>query len=67
MDTPIILIGPGTGIAPILSFLEERLALMEMSKTEKQPHNTIVLFGNRYFSKDFLHKETFEEWEKDKK
>lgn len=49
-QTPVIMIGPGTGIAPFRAFLEER-AVAE----EKGP--MWLFFGNQYFHHDFLYKE----------
>jgi sulfite reductase (NADPH) flavoprotein alpha-component len=49
-QTPVIMIGPGTGIAPFRAFLEERAAA-----SEKGP--MWLLFGNQYFHHDFLYKE----------
>jgi len=60
---PAICVGPGTGVAPHLSFLEERvLALKEKTG---YPVNTFLIFGNRNASKDFIHKDMMEKWDKD--
>ncbi len=45
---PIIMIGPGTGIAPFRSFIEER------SETGASGKNWL-LFGDQHFSYDFLY------------
>jgi sulfite reductase (NADPH) flavoprotein alpha-component len=47
-DTPIIMVGAGTGIAPYRAFLQQREA---QSATGK---NWLV-FGNRHFHRDFLY------------
>lgn len=47
-DTDIIMIGPGTGIAPFRSFLYERDGLGHTGKNW-------LFFGNRNFSYDFLY------------
>ncbi|MES9831750.1 MAG: assimilatory sulfite reductase (NADPH) flavoprotein subunit [Candidatus Thiodiazotropha sp. DIVDIV] len=47
-DTPIIMVGAGTGIAPYRAFLQEREALNSSGK------NWLV-FGNRHFHRDFLY------------
>lgn len=47
-ETPIIMIGPGTGVAPFRSFLEEREELGANGKTW-------LFFGDRHFVTDFLY------------
>lgn len=47
-DTPIIMIGAGTGVAPYRAFLQRRAA------TGARGRNWLV-FGNRHFHRDFLY------------
>ncbi|MEL6641147.1 MAG: assimilatory sulfite reductase (NADPH) flavoprotein subunit [Pseudomonadota bacterium] len=47
-DTPVIMIGPGTGIAPFRAFLQEREA------AEAEGKNWLF-FGNPHFTQDFLY------------
>jgi sulfite reductase (NADPH) flavoprotein alpha-component len=47
-DTPIILIGAGTGIAPFRAFLQERAA-----RGARGRH--WLIFGNRHYRRDFLY------------
>jgi sulfite reductase (NADPH) flavoprotein alpha-component len=47
-DTPIIMVGAGTGIAPYRAFLQEREARGAAGKGW-------LLFGNRHFHRDFLY------------
>ncbi len=47
-DVPIIMIGPGTGVAPFRAFVEERA---ERGATG----DSWLFFGNRTFSDDFLY------------
>ncbi|MFY8275472.1 assimilatory sulfite reductase (NADPH) flavoprotein subunit [Pseudoalteromonas sp. SSDWG2] len=47
-STPVIMIGPGTGIAPFRAFLQEREA------REAQGKNWLF-FGNPHFTQDFLY------------
>lgn len=56
-DTPVIMVGPGTGIAPFRAFLEERAAL-----GAKGPN--WLFFGDRRASTDFLYQEQLEGWVK---
>ena len=49
-DVPIIMIGPGTGIAPFRAFLQERHA-------NKAPGRSWLFFGDRRRATDFLYGE----------
>ncbi len=51
-DTPVIMVGPGTGIAPFRAFLEERKA------TGAKGRNW-VFFGNPHRATDFLYEDEF--------
>ena len=55
-DTSIIMVGPGTGIAPFRAFVEERAAKGEGGKNW-------LFFGDRNQSTDFLYKEEFERYQ----
>jgi sulfite reductase (NADPH) flavoprotein alpha-component len=57
-DTPIIMIGPGTGVAPFRAFLGER----EEAGAEGK---TWLFFGDRRFSTDFLYQVEWQRWLKD--
>jgi len=52
-DAPIIMVGPGTGVAPFRAFLQERAASngSEKSSTGKN----WLIFGNPHFDTDFLY------------
>lgn len=47
-NTPVLMVGPGTGIAPFRAFLQEREA------SESQGDNWLF-FGNPHFTQDFLY------------
>lgn len=47
-DTPIIMVGPGTGIAPFRAFMQEREAQGAQGKNW-------LFFGNPHFTQDFLY------------
>jgi len=47
-DTPLIMVGPGTGIAPFRAFIEERQA------TEATGKNWLI-FGDQHYLTDFLY------------
>ena len=54
-DKPIIMIGPGTGIAPFKAMLEEREAT-------RSPGKSWLFFGAQRSNYDFLYKESLEKW-----
>ncbi|WP_341655379.1 flavodoxin domain-containing protein [Blattabacterium cuenoti] len=56
-DKNIILIGPGTGIAPFRSFLYEREAI-------KATGRNWLFFGDQHFDTDFLYKTEILNWKK---
>ncbi|MDQ8203785.1 sulfite reductase subunit alpha [Pelagicoccus sp. SDUM812003] len=55
-DTPVIMVGPGTGIAPFRAFLEER------SATGAKGSNWLF-FGDQHASCDFLYREELEAYQ----
>ncbi|MFT3990328.1 MAG: sulfite reductase subunit alpha [Luteolibacter sp.] len=57
-DLPVIMCGPGTGIAPFRAFLEERKA------TESKGKNWLF-FGNPYSATDFLYQDELTAYQKD--
>jgi sulfite reductase (NADPH) flavoprotein alpha-component len=54
-DTPIIMVGPGTGIAPFRAFLEERAAMGWKGKNW-------LFFGDQRRNYDFLYREELESY-----
>ena len=54
-DTPIIMIGPGTGIAPFRAFLQDRQATGARGKNW-------LFFGDQKRSTDFLYEEELTNW-----
>jgi sulfite reductase (NADPH) flavoprotein alpha-component len=55
--TPMIMVGPGTGIAPFRAFLEEREARGATGANW-------LLFGDRHEASDFLYREQLQAWQK---
>jgi len=56
-DLPIIMIGAGTGIAPYLSFMKERRALVSKGKAW-------LVFGEKHREHDFLYQDELEGFKK---
>lgn len=56
-SAPVIMIGPGTGIAPFRAFLEERQAKGETG-------DNWLIFGEQRRALDFLYQEQFEDMQK---
>ncbi len=57
-ETPIIMIGPGTGVAPFRSFIQEREELGVEGKSW-------LFFGDQHFVTDFLYQTEWQKWLKD--
>ncbi|MFC5403325.1 assimilatory sulfite reductase (NADPH) flavoprotein subunit [Cohnella soli] len=57
-DVPVIMIGPGTGVAPFRAFLGER---EETGATGK----TWLFYGDQHFASDFLYQVEWQRWLKD--
>ncbi|KAM7348675.1 cytochrome P450 reductase isoform 1-T1 [Cochliomyia hominivorax] len=60
-ETPIIMVGPGTGLAPFRGFIQERQYLRDEGKVVG---DTILYFGCRKKSEDFIYQEELEEYVK---
>jgi sulfite reductase (NADPH) flavoprotein alpha-component len=54
-ETPIVMIGAGTGVAPYRGFLQEREALGARGKSW-------LVFGHRHFLYDFLYQLEIQDW-----
>ena len=54
-DVPIIMVGPGTGIAPFRAFLQERQVIGARGKTW-------LFFGSQHEKTDFYYREDFEKF-----
>jgi sulfite reductase (NADPH) flavoprotein alpha-component len=54
-DKDVIMIGPGTGIAPFRSFLAERDSIGSSGKSW-------LFFGDQHFHTDFLYQTEFQDW-----
>jgi sulfite reductase (NADPH) flavoprotein alpha-component len=54
-DTPIIMVGPGTGAAPFRSFMQEREEIGAAGKSW-------MFFGDQHFVTDFLYQTEWQKW-----
>lgn len=54
-DTPIIMIGPGTGVAPFRGFMQERSQVSHCNKNW-------LFFGEKREAYDFFYKNEWEQW-----
>ena len=59
-STPIIMIGPGTGVAPFRGFLQERRCRKSLCSTEKEIGPSWLFFGCRNDNEDYLFKDDFQ-------
>lgn len=57
-DKDIIMVGPGTGIAPFRSFIEERVV-------NKATGRSWLFFGDQHSTTDFLYQDELEKYQKD--
>ena len=57
-DSPTIMIGPGTGIAPFRAFLQER-------RENAAKGRNWLFFGDQHRATDFLYEEELTAWQKD--
>lgn len=57
LSTPLILIGPGTGIAPFMGFLAHRKAIISSKESIDEVGDVSVFFGCRRANHDYLYKD----------
>ncbi len=61
-QTPVIMIGPGTGLAPFRGFIQERAWQKEQGKPVGETH---LYFGCRNKEVDFIYREELEKYTAD--
>ncbi|MCY8008074.1 assimilatory sulfite reductase (NADPH) flavoprotein subunit [Bacillus haynesii] len=57
-EAPIIMVGPGTGVAPFRSFMQER-------EETGAPGKSWMFFGDQHFVTDFLYQTEWQKWLRD--
>ncbi|HFV5815554.1 TPA: sulfite reductase flavoprotein subunit alpha [Escherichia coli] len=57
-ETPVIMIGPGTGIAPFRAFMQQRAV-------DEAPGKNWLFFGNPHFTEDFLYQVEWQRYVKE--
>jgi len=62
LTRPLLMVGPGTGVAPFLGFLQHREQLMERGSASPTAEvgETWLFFGCRHQNRDFLYKTELE-------
>jgi sulfite reductase (NADPH) flavoprotein alpha-component len=56
-SAPMIMVGPGTGIAPFMAFLQQR-------EHDRASGKNWLFFGDQYSATDFLYQEELEGWQR---
>ncbi|CAL9737075.1 NADPH--cytochrome P450 reductase [Monosporozyma servazzii] len=59
-QTPVIMVGPGTGVAPFRGFIRERVKFQELNPNVKL--GKLLLFYGSRDANDFLYREEWEEY-----
>lgn len=59
-NTPIIMIGPGTGVAPFIGFLQHRELILKASNDQEPLGESWLFFGCRHKEKDYLYRKELE-------
>ncbi|CAL1531539.1 unnamed protein product [Lymnaea stagnalis] len=65
LSHPIIMIGPGTGVAPFIGFLAQRSAQRKLLSSGSAYGTTMLFFGCRNKDKDFIFRDELEQFERE--
>lgn len=60
-ETPLVLVGPGTGFAPLRGFLQERAAQREKGM---ETSAALLFYGCRHQEHDWFYRDEMQNWEK---
>ncbi|KAL8606119.1 hypothetical protein ACOMHN_032126 [Nucella lapillus] len=66
LSLPLIMIGPGTGVAPFIGFLQERQLRLPKEGSGGSVGDAWLLFGCRHKEKDFLFQSAIQEFQEKK-
>lgn len=66
LRNPILLIGPGTGIAPMRALLQERSYLLKQNAGKEQVGECRLFFGCKYSGYDYLYQEELAHYKEQK-
>ncbi|KXZ56804.1 hypothetical protein GPECTOR_1g724 [Gonium pectorale] len=69
-STPIIMVGPGTGLAPFRSFIMQRLLEQKLKTSDGSavtPGEMVLYFGCRRSDQDYLYGDLLEDWSAENK
>ncbi|XP_063154353.1 NADPH--cytochrome P450 reductase isoform X2 [Candoia aspera] len=61
-NTPVLMVGPGTGIAPFIGFIQERGWLKQQGKDVGE---TVLYYGCRHEKEDYIYREELAKFVKD--
>lgn len=65
VTTPIVMIGPGTGIAPMRALIQEReYQYNQLNEQEKIQMSNVLYFGCKNRSEDYIYSDELEKYEK---
>jgi NADPH-ferrihemoprotein reductase len=62
LSTPVVMVGPGTGLAPFRGFIQEREWLRTNGKKAQTPGETILFFGAQKAAENFLYEDELTAW-----
>lgn len=62
-ETPIIMIGPGTGVAPFIGFLQHREHMLKSSDSAESLSESWLFFGCRHKERDYLYRHELERYQ----
>lgn len=63
--TPLVMVGPGTGLAPFRGFLQRRELLRKGGAMREKRERDLVFFGCRHREHDYIYQEELEKWRDD--
>lgn len=64
VKNPVIMVGPGTGLAPMRALLQERQFRLDSSaEGSADPGNCVLFFGCKHANMDFIYKDEIESWQ----